>query len=416
MPESSTSLSRSIHGPIAAVWLACALSAQSTLNVGPGGYAEITDAIAAAQPGDLIVVQQGAYLPFDLSIGVRILAPDGATVTTPPGGGGLPWVHHIQPPAGQSAQLVGLSFRTNSAYPPAEPPVALSVTGNVVFADCTFYNWSDYASQAVTCNGDVQFDRCHWSSVNDGMSEVGGRVVANACVFEAFQTLWAGSTAGCIVANNGEVALNFCQLHGSDSISTSAPIGVRAIRLDGTARLTIADSVVEGGDSVTWASTAIVNNTALPVQHARSNIVGGHGRLSMVPPLSGSGPGFSGPEQTVALIGGAGATTGPRVGSSYYGSVVAPVGRIALMVLSFERTPAATVPFVAQPIHFDPTTATVYGFGLTSDFSPWPGTGAYIWQTVTLPTSMIGEQFWLHSLVWDGALFQVGPTFGGVAY
>lgn len=416
MSERSTSLSRSIFVPVAAVWLTGALAAQATLNVGPGGYPEIVAAIAAAQPGDLILVQQGAYLPFDLSIGVRILAPDGATVTTPPGGGGLPWVHHIDPPAGQTAQIVGLTFRNNSAYPPAEPPVALMVTGNVVFAGCTFFNWADYNDEAVTCNGDVQFDRCTWNSIWDGLSVVGGRVAVNGCTFRAYQIDWGGHDATCIAAGAGEVTLNTCDLEGSSAISLSYPIGVPAIRLSGTARLSIADSLVVGGDSQTWASTAIVNTTAQPVQHARSTIVGGHGRLSMFPPLAGSGPGFSGPAQTAPLIGGGGAPTGPRVGSLYYGGVIAPANRIALLVLSSERTAAATVPFAAQPIHFDPATAIVYGFGLTSGFSPWPGAGSYMWQTVTLPTSMQGVQFWLHSLVWDGATFQVGPTAGGVAY
>lgn len=400
---------------VATTLFATALTAQSTLTVGPGGYPEIGDAVAVAQPGDLILVQSGAYLPFHLPIGVRILAPNGATVTTPPGGPGIPWVHDINPPTGQQATIVGLSFVTNPAYPPAEPPLTVRVTGNVVFADCEFRNWSDYQSTAVICNGDVQFDRCRWNSVWDCMSVLGGRVIANVCQFQAYRVGWAGSDPGCIVASNGEIALHFCNLHGSDSIGSPNFLGSPAIRLSGATRLSLADCTVAGGISQTWASTAIVNNATQPVRHARSNIAGGYGTLSWYPPLAGPGPAFQGAAQTATLIGGGGSTR-PTIGSTYLGSVLGPTYGLVAMVLSFERTAATNVPFAAQPVHFDPAAAIGFSYGIANNYSPWPGYGFYTWQTATLSASMSGMQFWLHPLVWDGATFQVGPTFGGIVY
>jgi hypothetical protein len=391
------------------------LGAQSTLAVGPGGYPQIRDAIAAAQPGDLILVQPGAYLPFHLAIGVRILAPSGATVTTPPGGPGIPWVHDVNPPAGQQATIVGLSFVTNPSYPPAEPPVTVRATGNVVFADCVFRNWSDYSSNAVVCNGDVQFDRCQWSSVWDCMSVLGGRVVANECQFQASQVQWAGSDPCCIVASNGELSLHFCVLNGADASGSPSFVGGPAIRLAGSARMSLADCTVTGGDSVTWASTAIVNNSTQPVLHARSNIAGGHGTLSWYPPLAGPGPAFQGLAQTALLIGGGGSSR-PTVGSPYLGSVIGATNSLVAIVLSFDRAAATVVPFASQPIHFDPATASGFSCGLASNFSPWPGYGFYTWQTAPLPASMTGMQFWLHPLVLQGGAFHVGPTFGGIAY
>lgn len=77
---------------------------------------------------------------------------------------------------------------------------------------------------------------------------------------------------------------------------------------------------------------------------------------------------------------------------------------------------ALTVPFAAQPIHFDPTAAVAFSYGLINTPLPWPGSGFYTWQTGTLTASMTGMKFWLHPLVWDSATFQVGPTSGGVVY
>lgn len=402
--------------PAMLVFAAASLAAQTTHNVGPGGHPQISDAIAAAQPGDLILVQQGSYLPFDLTIGVCILAPAGATVTTPPGGGGLPWVHPIQPPAGQHAQIVGLTFVTNSAYPPAEPPVTVHATGNVVFADCVFRNWSDYTSNAVICNGDVQFDRCQWLGVWDCLLVQGGRVVANSCSFSPSRVIWAGWDTKCIVASGGELRLNFCTLHGSDANGQPSSIGSTAIQLSGTASLTVADCSITGGNSITTPSIGITNNTTTPVRHARSLILGGTGVLSHVPTQVGPGPGFSGPEQSTLLVGGGGSAAGPRLGSQYLCSVVGPANSITLLVLSLERAPATTLPLIAGPVHFDPTDAFVLAAGVTNDYSGWPGNAACIWSTVTLTAPMLGRQFWLHSLLWDGALFQVGPTCGGVVY
>lgn len=396
--------------------LAGTLAAQSTLTVGPGGYAQIVDAVVAAQPGDLIVVQSGTYLPFDLPIGVRIVATDGATVTTPPGGGGLPGVYYVQPPVGEQATIVGLTFRNNAAYPPPEPSVSLHVTGNVVFADCLFYNWADLGSYSVVCNGDVQFDRCEWNSLWDCMSVLGGRVVANHCTFRAYRNAtYGGFLATCIVASAGSIRLNFCDLKGSSDVQQGYT-GSPAARLSGTAQLTLADSTVSGGDSQYSACTGIDNYSTFTVTHTRSTIRGGYGLIMVSPWVYGYGPAFNGPDQTATLIGGVADPAGPLVGVGYQGLVLAPTTGIAGTVLSFQRIPALTVPFAADPIHFDPASAIIASVGQPSVGTPWPGIGIHFWQTVPLPAALYGEQFWLHAVYWDGTTLHVGPTFGGLVY
>ena len=404
-----------VLSPVFVTALLCSgLAAQTTLTVGPGGYAQIGDAVAAAQPGDLIVVEPGAYLPFHVPIGVQIVAPDGATITTPPGGGGLPWSHNVNPPPGQQVTIAGLTYQNNTAYPPAEPPVTVAASGNVVFSNCVFRNSSDYSSTAVTCNGDIQFDRCKWESPWDCLSVGGGRVVATNCQFIGYSVMWAAGPASGIVATGGDITLFSCSVQGSSYSSTSSN-GAPAIRLSGSARMTIADSTVACGANMSMAGTGVINNTANPVLHARSTITGTYGIISWTPLTAGQGPAFSGPDQQVMIFGGSAATR-PTIGASFGGSVIGPENSIAGLVLSFERTPATVVPFAAQPIHFDPATAVIFDVGVT-DISPtWPGAGTYTWQTVPLTAPIFGIQFWLESLLWDGSTFQVGPVFGGIAY
>jgi hypothetical protein len=244
------------------------------------------------------------------------------------------------------------------------------------------------------------------------MAVIGGRVVANACVFTPFLVGWADPDPTCITVTNAEVRLNFCDLHGSDG----SPIGAHALRLGAGAKCWIADSSVTGGDSTPTglASTAVDNDSVHPVLHTRSTITGSYGVLSVVPLLVGNGPAFDGPSQEASLIGGLGDPAGPRVGWSYHGWVIAPTAGIAITVLSFTRTTAIQIPIATEPVHFDPAAATIHSVGLPAPGTPWPGVGMHSWQTVPLPPTILGEQFWLHAAFWDGTTFLVGPTFGGL--
>jgi hypothetical protein len=68
----------------ASLVLAAVGSAQQTLVVaasGGGSYTEIQPAIAAAAPGDIVLVRAGVYMAFTLDKGVRVIGEPGARVS-----------------------------------------------------------------------------------------------------------------------------------------------------------------------------------------------------------------------------------------------------------------------------------------------------------------------------------------------
>src|ERR1051325_7889584 len=74
-------------------------------NGGPGvDFTSITAAVAAAGPGDVILVRPGTYAGFTLTYPAAILGGVGAMVTS--------IVHVDNLPAGQQATLAGLQLRT----------------------------------------------------------------------------------------------------------------------------------------------------------------------------------------------------------------------------------------------------------------------------------------------------------------
>ena len=394
---------------VAGVVTAAPAVAQATHLVGPGGFPQITDAIAAAQPGDLILVQQGTYLPFDVPIGVRIVAPNGASVTPTAGAN---FTRQVTPPAGQQATIAGLIFRTVSFYPPAIWPVKLNITGHVVFTDCYFTsNNADYPGSPTVCNGDVQFDRCVWLGLDDCLQISGGRVQLNECSLTGIWTSYNPPPARAILITGGELAVFSSDLRGSSGAPSGSCPGSAGIELLGSARLRLVDSTVLGGDG--WpgcpGASGVANSTGFAVLHARSQVVGGTGAFSVQEPP------FTGLEVAAPLVGGFGPIDGPGVGGPYTGTVIGPVTGIAAVGLTFAREPAVQLPFLAQSVHFNPADVIAYQWGVTSAPLPgWPGFGTFTIQTASLSQAMQGLEFWLHPLVWDGGALQVGPTLGGV--
>src|SRR5215475_12174153 len=74
------------------------------INGGAGvDFTQITDAIAAASPGDVLIVHPGAYQSFTLSIGLSIVGQAGVSA---------PAVQITNVPSGARAAIASLAFQT----------------------------------------------------------------------------------------------------------------------------------------------------------------------------------------------------------------------------------------------------------------------------------------------------------------
>ncbi len=157
------------HRPLRAALLALAcgapLSAQQThvVSVVPGPDVDFTSlslAVAAAAPGDTLLVRSGLYEPVTLGKGLAIVADAGASVTLDGDLSGVPAVRVLNLPAGQSALLRGLTLRAPD-QPPTSTPFALdlsNVAGVVTVESCTLLG----GAPTVRCvaSGQLMFVHC----------------------------------------------------------------------------------------------------------------------------------------------------------------------------------------------------------------------------------------------------------------
>lgn len=106
--------------------------AQTLHLVGPGGHAQIDDALAIASPGDVVQVQDGTYQAFTASIAVTIVALGPGTPTVLNLNGATHTV--LQPPPGAEVHLVGLDFQSFDSGACVEV-----LGGRATFDRCEFF-------------------------------------------------------------------------------------------------------------------------------------------------------------------------------------------------------------------------------------------------------------------------------------
>lgn len=258
------------------------LSAQTTHLVGPGGFAQIQQALAVAAPGDEIVVAPGTYAQFTATTGVTIRAalPGTASIVydlahAPPGclqstlcaifqGPTL-----FQIPIGQSAVVSGLRFLPATLATPV-PGVSIRhrvvVGGVVTFEDCTFA--ADDVTPLNVSQGHVALIGCTLTGGGTTLTAHGMSVVL--ATVTAVGSSFTGNSAVSSMPGAG-IDLPGGLLHGSDLVLTGgvSSFGASPALRTSSSTVWLADSTLTGG------------GTACPIAASGGNLR--LARLSLAP-------------------------------------------------------------------------------------------------------------------------------------
>lgn len=284
------------------------LPAQAVLQVGPGGFAQIHQAAAAAQPGDVIEVATGSYQPFLLVKPLTIRPQPGARVV-------VPATYLVQmtfaPPAGSVTKVAGIEFL--NPYPYLFGTETRVDGGIVWFEDCIFESPPIYQSGGLSVrNADVVLRNCilvghRWGSSAAGVENPGllvqnGHVAASHCRFFGSRTSLetSGNGGAGVLVQDATAHLVDCELVGGTAGMWLANPPGPGLQVAGASTVWLADCVVRGGDNVFGVGgIGILNLASAPVRFARTTIAGGTG-------TTGNGAVSSGALLTTPLLGAAG--------------------------------------------------------------------------------------------------------------
>ncbi|MFY9345216.1 MAG: hypothetical protein WAT39_22190 [Planctomycetota bacterium] len=343
--------------------------AQTVHLVGSGGFPQIQNAINAANPGDVVVVQAGTYNAFTLNKDLTLTAAPAAIVDI----NVLPWGSNVSVfrPPGQ-AKVVGMRFR----HPIIGPAQTRVLSGTVHFADCLFESspWSLPALAAlVVQNAQVALQRCDvlgggaqsttsggTGAGGHGMTVSFGTVAAADCTFRGGAIHWdfSGSGGHAIVASAADVHLANCLAvgGGNDPLISYHPTG-NGMHIASTSRIWLADCQVAGGNGHTTAGgAALVNLGTTAVVEARSTFTGGPG--------SPVGPAVIGPLVTGPLLGLLGTTAPITLGVPWtVGYRTTPATPV--LVLASDGLAVSVPPVVAEPAWLSAGSFVVAGAGVT---------------------------------------------------
>lgn len=258
---------------------AVALPAQATHLVGPGGFAQIRDALAVAAPGDRIHVQPGTYAHFTASVGctIRALVPGSVSVAydaalQPPGCTTNPscWTQEgptrLSPPAGQTIHVVGLNFVGNESpggfLYPIRHRVAVE-SGRVTFDQCSLQASNTDALSVLDANVHLQACQLAVVPVATSLPTGGVGLYGTNCDVTAIDSAFTGGYGSGLSSQPGDgIVLNNGTLHGSGLVIRSGtllfPFGSNAAyALRGGGALFLSDSQLIGGCPIQWSGTAL---------------------------------------------------------------------------------------------------------------------------------------------------------------
>lgn len=385
------------------------LGAQTVHHIGPGGFAQISHAIAVANPGDILQVTPGSYDPFTLDKALTILALPGGPV----GIFGYGVTTRLRPPDGTTATIAGLHFRTPwTQY----AGMATRVERGTVFCeDCLFeappsFGIGGLAVENATAvlRGCVLLGNGYTNSAagtyNAGLWCRNASVFASDCWMRGSDTTfdsYGGGGEG-VRASASWVHLVRCTVEGGNQRSCIAnPQGPGLVTV-GASRLWLADCVVRGGNAACGTgSTGLQHGATAPAELARTTITGGTGTL-------GSGTAITGPTVTAPLLGLAAAST-PAVLGGPFAITYRTQPNWPVVVLLDHDLAMRNDPLVAQPVLLassaPPVLALLFG----------DPTGNALYQTnVPASPALRGARLFVEAVSGLALPLQTSPPLGGI--
>jgi len=383
--------------------------AQAIHVVGPGGFPQINDALAVAQPGDTIRVLSGGYLPFTVTVGVRIVAAGGVSIV-PSTLCSCGQPTRLSPPNGQTAYVAGLTFIPHFSTSLNYQTVVVT-SGQVVFDGCTFNGPHPYKGPyALWCShADVVLIGCSFAPWRSSVMVDQGSLCATGCTFHGTDPLSQGTLnqMAALDVVSSKVQLSHCTLRGYSTAVASMQVGGFGLRVSGSSDVWLTDCVVTAGDTASsWVAAvpAVLNTSSRPVQYRNTTFVGGWGYLpnNGGPPVRVQAPGVTGPAQPASLLGG-------HVTSPTAIEYTAVPSSIVMIGLTFGVTPPALVPPVVQPLRLLGLPVFTFAIGTTS------AGGVYAPPAFApLSIAFVGTPVCFHGVAFDGVDFLAAPTLGRV--
>ncbi len=384
--------------------------AQAVHLVGPGGFAQIGPAIAAATPGDIVRVAAGSYDEFTCAKGVTIAAVPGAQVDIVPSMLSVaPLATVFQVPAGQSARVRGLHFRSPQVFQVMTTKV---LGGTVAFESCTFTGNVLIDEVMLVQNSAVWLRDCVLTAdttalANPALRAQGSTIAAIDCTFRGSNLApdgYVGAGDG-IDASSSSLHLVRCTVEGGNTTILScfypAGDGVRTDRGDLT---WIADSTLRGGSGLSSCGRggiALRNTSAWPVRLARVSLVPGAGQVP--------GSGSVGPTVADPLVGLAGASAPIVLGASYRVDYRTSPNAALVVLLSLDLAPQPPQMFVEAT--WLPVPESLWLTTLIADSA-----GVATLQTAVPNLVWLRDVgIWLHAADLLSGPWHLAPPIGGLA-
>ena len=346
--------------------LACLVGAsalaQATHVVGPGGFAQVQNALQVASPGDVIVVLPGFYLGFTANIGVTVVAAVPGTVTL-----GLLAVNFNLPPA-QEARLIGLRCQR------------LNLQGGLhVIDDCHLDGpgcGMSAIAATVTMRGCTILPTVPQLAVVAGLTAWTSDVTATDCAF-------AGTNAQASLPPSEAVSLFGSQLRGHHLLLQGGlgAAAMPALRADAASQVWLSDS------------TANADVAACTITAAQGRV----DRCVLTPVCSSIASGF---------VLGVSCPQPPQVGTPFTMTFDAPPGT-AIGVFADLRLARSTWSALEQSLLLPVATAIPVGV-LVAGAS---GSAAINW---TPPPGATGQAVWLQAFAGFAYPLQASAPAGGV--